>query len=168
MARNAGKTRKVAGKKKYYLNKVGTNLVFNRTALLAKRDDMRPCSDAEAKRRIAAQDGDSRERCESYAAWKESGGHGKPPSLRQEDSEKAQQVADGLIPPEANAEADGGAGAPPVDPLADMGMAELVALAADKKVAVAEDSTEESLRAELGALVAADTDESQLPPATSE
>jgi hypothetical protein len=127
---------------------------------------MIPISKAEADRRLAAQEDDARERVEATRVWRENGGHGKPPSLQQEDSERASLVADGLVPPEAdeNPEAGTSGADAPVDPLAELDMAELVALANDKKVPVGEDATEESLRAELKALMSADAEEEQ-PPA---
>ena len=171
MARNAGKKEgRVAGvappgRKTYYLRKAGTNIVCIRTALLAKRDDMIPISEAEAKKRIAAQKDDAQARVEATRVWREKGGHGQPPMLKQENAERKQQVKEGLVPPEEdeNPEAAAETERAPADPLAELDMVELVALANEKKLPVNEDATEDSLRAELAELLAADTQEGTLP-----
>lgn len=152
--------------KLYYLRKRGTNIVCIRTALLAKRPDMDPVSDAVAKTCIAAQRGDSQARVQAYRAWKAGGGHGQPPQVKSKEAEKLKMIEEGLIPPE---ESDGTpTNMPPPDPLAGLSMADLAAKAVELKIVVDPDATEDSLRADLSALMAADTDSPGLPPETEE
>lgn len=140
----------VANIKRYWLRKRGTNLTYQRTAVLAARPDMEAVDEKKAKELQAAEIKRRAGETAAIAAANQGVTPASEARQSEEDEEKQRQIAAGIIPETDNPEE------PKQKTLEEMNEAECKAMLTEMKLPVNDSDTLEIMKETLKAVISAD------------